>query len=139
MSYQDPEARRAYARDWMARRRAEWFAGRACRRCGSTSRLEVHHRDGRAKVTHRLFGMSRSRRDAELAKCDVLCAAAGGLPTETGHAGEAMSRLTTLVLRAVAAGHIDRPDAQEIACALGEVETELAHLAGALAKEGGRA
>lgn len=60
----------------MAReRRAEWIAskGGACERCGSSEHLQMHHRDKDQKESHAVWGWRKERRDAELAKCDLLC------------------------------------------------------------------
>lgn len=71
--YKDPEQRRKYAREWIARRRAEWFADKVCARCGVTEDLRLDHIDPRLKVDHRIWSWSQVRRDVELAKCQVLC------------------------------------------------------------------
>lgn len=73
MGYSDPERQRQYQREWLARRRSEWFEGKFCVECGSTEELELDHIDPTKKVTHVIWGWSRKRRDAELAKCQVLC------------------------------------------------------------------
>lgn len=73
MPITDPDERRAYQRNWVARRRAAWMAGKACESCGSTENLHVHHRDPAEKVTHNVWSWGQARRDAELAKCAVLC------------------------------------------------------------------
>lgn len=73
MPFKDPAARRRYNREWMARRRAEWFAGRSCVDCGATEKLEVHHRDPEQKISHRVWTWADDRREAELAKCEPLC------------------------------------------------------------------
>lgn len=73
MPYADPEQHRAYMREWKAKRRAEFFAGKACVRCGSTDRLELDHVDPTKKVSHKIWTWSLERRDAELAKCQILC------------------------------------------------------------------
>lgn len=73
MPIKDPEARRKYAREWVAKRRAEWLADKACVICGSTDRLEIDHVDRNTKVNHRIWSWSKTRRDEELAKCQVLC------------------------------------------------------------------
>jgi hypothetical protein len=81
---QDPARReylRNYGRAWLAKRRADWLADKACATCGSTERLEIDHIDPATKDpklkgkagTGRLWSWSDERRQAELAKCQVLC------------------------------------------------------------------
>lgn len=73
MPYADVEAKRAYQRQWLAKRRAEWLADKSCAVCGATEDLEVDHIDPSLKVSHNLWSWSAARREAELAKCQVLC------------------------------------------------------------------
>ncbi len=73
MPYKDPEYQRTWQREWMARRRAEWFAGKACAHCGSIEDLQLDHIDAKDKVAHSVWSWSQVRREAELAKCQVLC------------------------------------------------------------------
>jgi hypothetical protein len=68
-----PEAQREYQRQWVARRRAEWFADKVCLRCGSIDGLELDHIDWRTKVSHSIWSWSAARRAKELKKCQVLC------------------------------------------------------------------
>lgn len=67
------DRRVAYQRRWMAARRAEFFAGKSCEKCGSSDRLELDHLDPGQKEEHRIWSWSDDRRAAELAKCRVLC------------------------------------------------------------------
>lgn len=67
------EAQREYAREWVARRRAEFFADKRCVRCGSTDNLTLDHIDPRLKISHNIWSWSAERRTAEIAKCQVLC------------------------------------------------------------------
>jgi hypothetical protein len=72
-------ARRTYVRTyqaaWVQRRRAEWLAANGpCVQCGSADQLEVDHIDRGEKLSHRIWSWTPARRDAELAKCQVLCA-----------------------------------------------------------------
>ena len=67
------DKKRQYQRDWMARRRGEWFAGKSCDHCGSQENLELNHLDRATKITHRVWSWSRERRESELAKCQPLC------------------------------------------------------------------
>ena len=69
----DPEKRRAYSREWVARRRREYLADKSCVFCGSTEKLEVDHIDAEQKVSHNVWSWAAARRAAELAKCRVLC------------------------------------------------------------------
>jgi hypothetical protein len=67
------EQKREYDRQWMAARRAAWFADKTCVVCGTKDNLEVHHIDPDTKADHRVWSWSKVRRDAELAKCEVRC------------------------------------------------------------------
>ncbi len=68
-----PDSRkRAFAR--ITARRVQWFVENGpCKLCGSTNRLEIHHRNPEDKVSHRIWSLCDARRSAELSKCDVLC------------------------------------------------------------------
>lgn len=73
------EAKRAYQREWYARRRAAFFADKSCvwpvdgGLCGSTVNLRLDHIDPAKKVSHRIWSWSAARRAAEIEKCQVLC------------------------------------------------------------------
>ncbi len=72
------EAQRAYQREWIAERRAEWIRENGpCTLCGSDEDLEVDHENPADKKipVRSLWGMSPTNpcRIAELAKCRVLC------------------------------------------------------------------
>lgn len=82
MPYADPAQQAEYQREWIARRRAAWFADKACAWCGETDDLELDHENAQAKVDHRVWSWSRSRREAELAKCQVLCHTCHKIKTE---------------------------------------------------------
>lgn len=73
MPYKDPEAMRKYKREWVARRRADFFDGRKCVKCGSANTLELDHIDPTKKLHHTIWTWSAARRDAEIAKCQILC------------------------------------------------------------------
>lgn len=64
---------RNYQREWMRRRRAEFFADKACAACGINESLELDHVDPDMKVSHKIWSWSEERRAAEIAKCQVLC------------------------------------------------------------------
>ena len=56
------------------RRRHEWLmANGPCAHCESWYRLEVDHEDPTKKESGIIWSWSQARRDAELAKCQVLC------------------------------------------------------------------
>ncbi len=74
MGYRNRTQQRRHQRLWLRRRRAEWLTEHGpCRDCGSDKHLEVHHLDPSQKVSHRIWSWSKERREAELAKCIVLC------------------------------------------------------------------
>ena len=67
------EVKREYQRQWVARRRAEWFADKHCVKCGSTDELQLDHIDPKTKVNNSIWSWSVARRVVELEKCQVLC------------------------------------------------------------------
>lgn len=73
MAYKDPNQQREYVRRWIAKRRADFFADKSCVQCGSVDALELDHIDPDLKISHVIWSWSQSRRDKELAKCQVLC------------------------------------------------------------------
>lgn len=73
MPYKDKEAKRAYQREWMRKRRETYFKDKSCAHCGTTKRLELDHIEREGKVTHAIWSWTQTRRDEELAKCQVLC------------------------------------------------------------------
>lgn len=73
MPYKDRTRQIEYQREWMRRRREEFFGDKRCANCGSRKRLELDHVKSREKVSHRIWSWAPARRAAELAKCQVLC------------------------------------------------------------------
>lgn len=67
------DKKREYQRQWVANRRAAWLSDKVCVKCGSRDDLQVDHIDGAQKVSHRIWSWTAKRREAELAKCQVLC------------------------------------------------------------------
>jgi hypothetical protein len=67
------EYMRRYQLDWMRRRKAQFFSGKNCDKCGAVDRLELHHRNASEKLTHNIWSWAPARRDAELSKCVPLC------------------------------------------------------------------
>ena len=73
MSYNDKARQREYMRKWIADRRASYLADKSCRLCGSVKDLQLDHIDPTQKISHRVWSWRFERREAELAKCQVLC------------------------------------------------------------------
>lgn len=64
---------RKYQREWIAKRRNDWFIDKICVDCGSKENLELHHKNPKTKYTHRIWSWSLERREKELSKCVVKC------------------------------------------------------------------
>lgn len=73
MPYKNRAAQREYQRRWVARRRDIFFGPRKCAWCSSRERLELHHLDASKKENHAIWSWGEKRREAEIAKCIVLC------------------------------------------------------------------
>lgn len=74
MPYKDPDKQRAFQRERCRRLRKEWLdAHGPCAKCGSRKDPQVDHIDPETKVAHNVWSWTPKRRDAELAKCQVLC------------------------------------------------------------------
>ena len=76
MPYASKERRLEYDRKWRAKRRAAFFDGKSCVKCGSAENLELDHIDRETKVKHTdhlIWSLSEPKRLAEIAKCQVLC------------------------------------------------------------------
>lgn len=59
---------------WVKARRLKWLeANGPCKKCGSSKRLEVDHKDPKTKIHHSVWTWSVERRTKELKKCQVLC------------------------------------------------------------------
>lgn len=67
------EAQRKYQRQWMARRRSEFFSDKTCVVCGGSENLELDHINRSDKVDHKIWSWSKERQATEIAKCQVLC------------------------------------------------------------------
>lgn len=74
MPFSDLQVAREYARVWHAKRRAAYFADKACVDCGASDDLQLDH-VREEKVHHNVWSWSQARREAELAKCVVRCGA----------------------------------------------------------------
>lgn len=73
MGYKDKDKQREYLREWMAKRRSEWFEGKVCAHCGGTKELELDHIDPAQKIHHAIWSWRKARREIELSKCQPLC------------------------------------------------------------------
>jgi hypothetical protein len=74
MPYKDPDKQREYNRLRNAKRRAKWLHENGpCVKCGSWYQLEVDHINRKDKITNAVWSWSEARRNAELAKCQILC------------------------------------------------------------------
>jgi len=73
MPYKDPEKNREYQRKWVAKRKADWYKDKFCVHCGSVERLELDHIDPKQKISHSIWSWTQEKRDADTAKCQVLC------------------------------------------------------------------
>jgi hypothetical protein len=73
MPYRDIEMQRRFQRERHAKIRAEFFAGKYCIDCGTTSRLELDHVDPTQKESHKIWTWSPERRAHEITKCVVRC------------------------------------------------------------------
>jgi|SRR6516164_5497046 len=106
VGYKDPEQRRKYAREWKAARRADWFKGKMCVNCSSAELLELDHIDPKQKVSHKIWSWSVQRREAELAKCQILCrvchekTSAAVLPRGEEHGSAILREEDVLMIRA---------------------------------------
>lgn len=67
------DKKREYQRKWIAQRKAEYFKGKTCTKCGTSDDLQLDHIDRTKKVSHSIWSWSQVRREAELDKCQVLC------------------------------------------------------------------
>ena len=84
MPYKDSTKQLRYQRTWIQGRRKAVISllGDECQQCGSTQRLEVHHRVPDHKITHRFYSRSWPRIEAEIVKCDLLCVDCHAIPTK---------------------------------------------------------
>jgi DNA-binding MarR family transcriptional regulator len=74
LPYKDRDAQRAYQRDWIRRRRADWLAANGpCSKCGTTEDLIAASPKPGKPIPHRVWTYSAKRRDAVLDGCVVLC------------------------------------------------------------------
>ena len=73
MPYKDKILQREYQRQWMEKRRLDFFIDKVCSHCGSNTNLTLDHIDPSKKLSHKIWSWSEERRNEELKKCQVLC------------------------------------------------------------------
>lgn len=73
MGYKDIYTQREYQRQWIAKRKLDFFIDKVCICCGSKINLQLDHKDPKEKVDHSIWSWSEERRSEELKKCQVLC------------------------------------------------------------------
>jgi hypothetical protein len=67
------EQKKEYQRQWIAKRREEFFSDKFCVICFSENELQLDHIDTTTKIDHRIWSWSKKRFEEEAAKCQVLC------------------------------------------------------------------
>lgn len=68
------EKKKEYQRQWKQKRRVQWLEENGpCVLCGSDEDMQIDHIDPDQKVDHKIWSWSKARREAELAKCQILC------------------------------------------------------------------
>ena len=73
MPIKDKEERKIYAREWVKKRRVEFFSDKKCSWCGSIEKLELHHLDPNKKIANAIWSWKKEKRSVEIAKCIILC------------------------------------------------------------------
>lgn len=75
MTEQQKQYHREYNKMWREKRRQEYFTDKKCKQCDETDYriLVTHHVNPDTKVKGGMWTWSEKRRNAELAKCIVLC------------------------------------------------------------------
>lgn len=90
MPHLNADERRAYQLRWSKDRRNAWIASRggSCESCGSMDELQVDHIDPATKVYNprSVWNRRAEIREAELAKCQVLCATCHRAKTDAENA-----------------------------------------------------
>jgi hypothetical protein len=67
------EYQKNYQRNWLRKRREDFFSNKSCVLCGSTAHLELDHINPEEKITHNVWSRNEKFRNEELSKCQVLC------------------------------------------------------------------
>lgn len=76
MGYKNIEKKREYQRNWIAGRREKYLKDKGCAKKDETCEgdLQVDHIDPSQKWTHRFWSYSWEKIEAEMKKCQILCA-----------------------------------------------------------------
>jgi len=79
MPYKDPDEQRKAQRIWIASRRADHFRGKTCKKCGKrvnshTADLD-HIKPKRNRDGAKIWSKTKSKRDKEIKKTQILCKA----------------------------------------------------------------
>lgn len=81
MPYKDHEKQKEFQRKWIAKRRADHFKGKKCRKCGKpltakSGKLDhIKPQENKGKYDQRIWSLSKKKRSKEIAKTQTLCAA----------------------------------------------------------------
>lgn len=73
MAYANKEQQREYQKNWIAKRRSNYFLGKMCVDCGSKLNLEIDHVDPSQKISHKIWSWSNNKMLEELDKCVIRC------------------------------------------------------------------
>lgn len=81
MPYKNAAEQREFQRKWVAKRRADHFKGKKCKKCGkpiSSKTADLDHikpHGNTEKIDHRLWSLKDSKRKKKLAGMQTLCKA----------------------------------------------------------------
>ena len=87
MPYKNKEKQKQYQREWVAKRKSDFFLNKFCIKCGAKENLELDHIDPSKKLSHRIWSWSEQRRLDEIAKCQILCETCHGEKTKINRDG----------------------------------------------------
>ncbi len=74
MPFKNHEEQKKYQSEWLRKRRDDWISDNGpCRKCQSSTELQVDHINRANKVNHNVWSWAKKRRLKELAKCQVIC------------------------------------------------------------------
>ena len=73
MPYSDQKKQNKYQREWVAKRRHNYFKDKYCLICQDNKNLQLHHKNPQNKISHNIWSWAKEKRLKELKKCIVLC------------------------------------------------------------------